>query len=208
MNRLLSQFFSLLIALSCFSCNVEKEPRVNFSGLDSRLEKYVFGKKKYWIFENDSTGLQDSIEIINTKYGNYRYEFLNNEVSLIEYFQMDLKNFSTNLSYNYRLSVVEIKRDGGGDVGEEGQLIYSCLDEPGYVNRALNTVEIHPSLTINGNIFNNVTETKVLASQQLVPTFKYDTYHYFSDNVGIVKTVIDSGNGNFESWSLKRWGYN
>jgi hypothetical protein len=62
-----------------------------------------------------------------------------------------------------------------------------------------------PTMTINSNIFKNVVETKITASQQYQPNFSNDTYLYFCDSIGLIKKVTDFGSGNLESWSVERW---
>ena len=62
-----------------------------------------------------------------------------------------------------------------------------------------------PSLTFNNITFNNVVETKITASRQYQIVYFYDTYLYFSDSVGLIRKITDLGNGNLESWSIKRW---
>ena len=161
----------------------------------------------YWIFINDTSGIEDSILVTSTVNDFYVSAAGINAKSSIkeEFFQINLKNFSTSNIYNDYLTISYIKRNGGGFYGQNGQPIYIAESDTGTEFNGMTIIAKYSTFTINSNTFNNVVATKITASQQYQPMFSNDTYLYFCDSIGLIKKVTILGSGNVESWSVLRW---
>lgn len=210
--------FIIQIFFSCHKEETHSVPKPEYYPLAESLRPYIFKQDSYWIFENDSTKVIDSVAVISLTGGKMplvpmSYKYTGDSV---EAYMIECKSFLTwkihldYLIYNY------IKRDGGGlctnyMYAHCGQPIFMVKGE-GTPYSGMKIIDTIPTMTILGHTFKNVVETKITASEQTVTSvvyskrvFDYDTYLYFSDSIGIIKKVSDLGNGDFESWSIKRW---
>lgn len=197
-----------LIGFTIISCNKEDTvDEINYSYLSESIKPFKFMAGTYWIFQNDSTEILDSIVVISTENDFYWSppSIQGQAGGKSEYFQMNLKSFLTLDIYNDYLTNYYIKRNGGGDYGENGQPIYLANRDIGTEFNGMTIIAKYESLTINSNTFENIVETKITDSLQYQPMFDNNTYLYFSDSIGLIKKVTDLGNGNYDSWSIKKW---
>ena len=200
-----------VIGIAITSCS--KDKRLNNSRttkyfyLSEGIKQFKFEAGSYWIYQNDANSAIDSVVVTSTENGFFSSTppVHGNSGSKSEFYKMNLKSFATDLTYNHYLTEYSLKRNGGGEYGEDGQPILVNNMDTLEVFYGLKTIAKLPTMTINGYTFNNVTETKIIASQQHLQTFQNDTYLYFTASVGLIKKVTDLGNGNFETWSIKRW---
>jgi hypothetical protein len=118
---------------------------------------------------------------------------------------MYIKSYGASETFNYYLTNNYIKLNGGGEYGQDGQPIFMADCEIGTEFNGMEIQEKIQSLIINSNTFNNVIKVKITASKQYQPVYTNDTYLYFEENVGLIKKVIDLGNSEFESYSIKDW---
>lgn len=205
-------FIYIILCVSLLSCHKDKiveEPPTptTYRYIEESLKPYKFKTGSYWIFENDTTGLLDSVIVLYTQNDFYwsTPQVHGQAGTKSEYFEINLKSFFTNLSYNDYLTFNFIKRNGGGTYGTNGQPIF-IANSP--VGSGFNGMEISsklPTITINSHIFNNVDVVKITALNQIQMEFTNDTYLYYSDSIGLIKKVTILSN-NIESWSIKRWG--
>jgi len=201
----------LFIGLTIFSCRkdeaVDNEEQTTYSYLSESMKPYKFRTGSYWVFKNDTTGILDSIVVTSTE-NNFVWSVPpvhGQPGSKDEFYKINLKSFTTSLTYNDYLTHYYIKRNGGGAYGQDGQPIFMADSDIGAVFNGMKIIAKFPTMTINSNIFKNVVETKITASQQYQPNFSNDTYLYFCDSIGLIKKVTDFGGGNVESWSIERW---
>lgn len=199
----------MIFGLTIFSCrkNNINENQTTYKYLNESIKPYKFKTGSYWVFENDTTGELDSIIVTSTE-----NDFVwcpppvhGQSGEKDEFYKINLKSFATSQTYNDYLTNYYIKRNGSGEYGQNGQPIFVVNSDTGEVFNGMKIIAKIPTMTISNNTFNNVVETKIIASQQYQPMFTKDTYLYFSDSIGIIKKVTDIGTGNFESWSIKRW---
>ena len=141
------------------------------------LKPYVFRTDSYWIFKNDSTGLVDSLAVIEFDSGSYwRPPPVHGAPGQKwEYYNLVVKNFTDSNIYNEFLDRNCIRRNGGGDYGELGQpiLIADGVDGDGY--NGMEIIDILPELDLRGRTLFNVKEVKVTASECIFLT-KTDTH--------------------------------
>ena len=198
----------LIIGTTVISCKKENsEDETNYSYLNESIEPYKFKSGSYWVFQNDSTKILDSIVVISTE-SNFYWSpppVQGQAGTKREYYNMNLQSFLTSNNFNHFLTSNYIKQNGGGDYGQDGQPIFMSESNIGTKFNGMEIIEKFPTLIINGNSFNYIVETKITESEQYQPVFSNDTYLYFSDSIGIVKKVTGFGNGNFDSWSILRW---
>jgi hypothetical protein len=195
----------LFMIASCHKDNPDNQTRYFY--LSESLNPYKFKTGSFWIFQNDTTAILDSILVTSTEHDFYWLPppIHGQSGDKHEYYKINLKSFATLHIYNDYLTNYYIKRDGGGDYGENGQPIFMTNSDTGSVFNGMKIIAKFPIMTINGNTFTNVIETKITASQQYQPIFVNDTYLFYTESIGLIKQVADIGNGNFESWSIKRW---
>ena len=207
MKRSISIFTILTISLAISSCQEDDQTPITIRYLNESIKPYKFMTGSYWIFINDTSGIEDSILVTSTVNDFYVSAAGINAKSSIkeEFFQINLKNFSTSNIYNDYLTISYIKRNGGGFYGQNGQPIYIAESDTGTEFNGMTIIAKYSTFTINSNTFNNVVATKITASQQYQPMFSNDTYLYFCDSIGLIKKVTILGSGNVESWSVLRW---
>ncbi len=202
---ILTLFILILTIVSCNKDNIDDE--TSYSNLSESLKPYKFKEGSYWIFQNDTTLIFDSIIVTSTENDFYWSPppVHGQSGHKHEYYKINFKSFTTFQTYNDYLTNHYIKRNGGGEYGENGQPIFMTTSDTGAVFNGMKINAKFQSMTINGNTFMNVIETKITASQQYQPMFSNDTYLYYTETIGLIKKVTDLGSGNFESWSIKRW---
>lgn len=214
-------FTSLYLVLAFFSCKKNDDATYVDKGneepfiynLDPNTKPYQILSGSYWIFENDSTGFTDSIVVISIEHDFFWSQppLHSSNGAKDEFYKINLKNFTTSETYYdfiVRSCIKRYKEDGGGEYevfGEYGQPVLLINSTAGSIFGTMQIISKIPTLTINSNTFNNVTEVKITASLNSAPIFPYDTYLYYSDSIGIIKKVVDFGNSNLGSWSIKRW---
>ena len=201
----------VVIGLTFSSCRKDKsidnsDPTKCFY-LNASIKPYQYKTGSYWIYKNDTTGILDSVVVTSTENDFYWLQppVHGQTGSKYEYYKINFKSFATSLTYNDYLTMYYIKRNGGGDYGQNGQPIFMANSDTGSVFNGMKIIAKFSTMTISSNTFSNVVETKITASQQYQPMFTNDTYLYFTDSIGLIKKVTDLGGGNFESWSIKRW---
>jgi hypothetical protein len=209
--RFISQILLLLIISSlCLSCEETEDPDDNEDTtqmIKECLKPYLFRTDSYWIFKNDSTGIVDSLAVIEFDSGSY---WMPPPVhgapgQKWEYYNIVVMNFKDSFIHNDFLDRNSIRLNGGGKYGELGQPILIADGVIGDGYNGMEIIDIIPELDISGNTFSNVIEVKITAAEQYQKEFAYDTYLYFKDSIGIVKKVELISEENITSWSLLRW---
>jgi hypothetical protein len=195
------------IGLLLISCRNDKEDKPNYVPLSESIKPYKFKTGSYWIYVNDTTGDWDSIRVTSIENDLYwcpppMHGSLGQQY---EYYKINLENFRTFETYNDYLTSYWIKRNGGGQYGELGQPIFMANEEIGEEFNGMEIIDKLPAMEILGNTFFNVDKIKITATNQYQIEFEYDTYLYYSNTIGLIKWETDFGEGNIESWSIKRW---
>lgn len=205
MKYISTLFLFGIILVSCVKENSDNKTIYRY--LSEDIKPYKFKTGSYWVFQNDTTGTLDSITIISTENDFYWGPPSIHGQSGVkhEYYKINLISHASSQTYNDYLTDHYIKRNGGGEYGQNGQPIFMSKSDTGTEFNGMSIIAKFPSLTINNNTFNNVVVTKITASHQYQAVYIYDTYLYFSDSVGLIRKIADLGNGNLESWSIKRW---
>jgi hypothetical protein len=200
-----------LFCLILFSCKKKEEASTYTIGyLLPELRPYMFNVGSYWVYENDSSFVLDSITV-----SSIRHDFIYSTPSgpgmgspgKSEFYRMNLNDFMTFDNYTDFIWYGIIARNGN-ESPTFGQPILIPSDNIGYHDCGTYVWDTINSINILGNTFSKVREMKVVSSEQLINAFSYDTYLFYSDSIGLIKKIVDKGNGNIESWSLKRWNIN
>lgn len=209
-NSILLLFF----CLAFLECHKKEQPTpdptsvVEYRYIQESMKPFEVKTNSYWVYVNDSTGVQDSVAVLSTETG---MVWTTPQVhgqgggTQSEYYKINLKSYLTNTSYNNYILNNFMKKNGGGTWGEEGQPIYMANSA---VGSSFSGMEISLKLntfTVNGITFNNVTKIKITAVKQYQQEFAHDTYLYYADIVGLIKKEIVLGSNNIEAWSIKRW---
>lgn len=198
----------LLIGFTTITCNKENSTNeTKYTYLSQSIEPYKFETGTYWIFKNDSTNTIDSLVVINTE-----NDFFwspppvhGQSGTKSEYFKMNIESSLTSDLYNDYLTSNYIKRNGGGEYGQNGQPIFIADSDIGTEFNGMEIIGKYQTLIINNHTFSDVVKSKITESQQYESIFINDTYLYYSNDIGLIKKVSDLGNGKFESWSIVRW---
>ncbi len=205
-----TQYILLLIIIGFIiaSCNKENpDDKITYHYLCESIKPYKFKTGSYWIFQNDITGILDSIVVMSVENDLcWTTPSVHGQPgTLAEFYKMNLKSFATSQVYNDYLTLYYIKRNGGGDYGQNGQPIFMADSDIGDEFNGMEIIEKFPTFAIGCNTFSNVIKTKITASEQYQPMFTNDTYLCFAEDIGLIKKITDLGNGNFDSWSIERW---
>jgi len=208
--------FCFCILLGCFlltSCKKEEPPTPpgkTYSYLGEAIKSYMFKTDSYWVYENDSTSVLDSVVVTSTTRGFQSPPHTHPgtpSYEEIEYYKINFHSHLTSSDYNDFLFCELITRNGN-EMSFFGQPILFSKYSLGFNCYGAEVLEYIDTLNINGNLFFNVEKMKITQQKQIMLVFSHDTYLYFQDSIGLIKKVTDLGNGSFDSWSLKRWHIN
>lgn len=201
----------LLSAALITSCKKDDQSKtIPYEYFSDELKPYLFKNDSYWVYQNDSTNILDSVYITNIK-----HDFFGSLPSgpgqgpsmYYEYYKIYLHGNYSSVDYVDFLFDCRITRNGNENpnFGQPILLLHSTIGDT--IMGAVLTDTI-PSLTVLETTFYKIKKMKIIYSDQNQSEFSHDTYLYYKDSVGLIKKVIDLGGGNFESWSLKRWKTN
>lgn len=184
-------------------------PPTQYNYISGSITPYKYKAGSYWIYENDSTSLLDSITVDSVSIG--FFESIPNVHgttgnTLTEFYKMYLHDFGTSELYNQTLMNNSLVRNYSGNWSNfYGQRIYSANSPVGSSSNGMTIIAKYLSMNIGLSTFSNVDEVQIIAADQFSPEFLYDTYLYYCDSVGLIKKETEISPGNIESWSLKRW---
>jgi hypothetical protein len=181
-----------------------------YSYLSASLKSYMFIDGSYWVYENDSTGVSDSIAVTGTSHGFFIESpaWTGQEVSQtrVECYKINLSDaLASAVENNFLLgNIVSINGNENGvtHMGQPVLLAHAPVGDKVSGAEVWDTLSI---LNAGGNTFYNVEVMKINYLEQAQQEFSHNTYLYFADSIGLVRKEIDLGNGSLESWSLKRW---
>ena len=207
--------FILLVVSACRK-EEDAEPKPTptaspsqYNYISESIAPYKFKTGSYWIYENDSTGLLDSVTVdsistgffvsIPSVHGTTGYTYT-------QFYKMYFHDFGTSELYNQTLMNNYLVRNYSGDYSNfYGQGIYAANSPVGTSSNGMTIIAKFLSMNIGINTFNNVDEVQIIAADQSFPEFAFDTYLYYSDTIGLIKKEAILSPGNIESWSIKRW---
>ena len=190
----------LIVVLICvFSCK-KKYDILDYQPLDSGLKNYIFTSGSTWIYKSD-TGLiydtikctetiKDSIDYIFTTYKEDRVYYI------LEYYKMSLTHSIDNKkeTHYFYTSYDKLNSTINNNliVGQCVLLIDNrneILGFDGFINLM--------DTTININTINYICEhNQIIANEQILPVYNYNTDLYFAKNIGLVrkKDIINGWN--------------
>ncbi len=207
----------LVVAFSICSCKKEEDnsptspganfyhPHTYYTYLDTGIIHYKFQLGSYWVYQNDSTALLDSI-VVDSAYAffvDYGVGSFNSDYYKAETYEMKMHDFSTSQYYREDLIFNCIKRNPFSVAS--GQAIYIPNSTIGSGSGGMEIIAKFPSMTINSSNFNFIDEVKITAANQSQAEFPHDTYLFYTPSIGLIKKEEDLGGGNIQSWSIKRW---
>lgn len=205
-------YFVLLAA--AFSCKKDDHPckgkytAPNYSFIDPSLDSYKFKENTYWVYRNDATAQLDSQQVVSTEHGYFSTGGGSScSYGSVEQYQMQVKSSFTNILFHYTLVGINLYKDKNGtSVGTWGRLIFS-REISSSQNSELEFMETIPSLTINGNTFQNVKKVwvKHLTGTYVDNLSDHELYYYFDEAAGLVKWEVVDGSTVLESWSIQSW---
>ena len=188
--------------------SADPTPQTEYHYIQESIKPFEVKTNSYWVYKNDSTGVQDSVGVLSIETGMiWTIPQVHGQGggTQSEYYKINLKSYLNSTLYNNFIINNIMKRDGGGTWGQEGQPIYMANSA---VGTSFNGMEISSklnTLNINGITFNNITKIKITAANQYQQVFANDTYLYYVDTVGLIKKETVLGLNNIESWSIIRW---
>jgi hypothetical protein len=197
------------------SCVKEKQQQTNnptnnatYVYMYDYFKPYMFEAGSYWVYENDTTSILDSVVVTSNQRGfDTIYSAHPFQMYYAEFYTVNFHDFLDSSDYFEVLSVYVnnyMLRKVPNQFGNQPILFFGSPIGTSYSGCTL--LDSIPSTNINSHIFTNVIKMKITAAQEPLPRqFNHDTYLYFKDSIGLIKTEIDTGTGIVESWSLKRW---
>jgi len=201
----------LLVIGLMTSCKKETPPEeFYYQYLSSSLKPYMFKSGSYWVYENDSTGIVDSIVVTATKHDFFILSPTGpgqtGTQTKVEYYKLEIYDVLNVTSYiDFLHGSVVIRNGSESGISYLGQPILLAHSPIGSTSNGAQVWDTISVLNVGSNTFHGVQEMKIIYSEQNQIEFDHDTYLYFADSIGLVKKEIDLGSGNIESWSLKRW---
>lgn len=200
---------SFMCLSSCKKVNEDNTPIIYYN-ISSSLKSFMFNIGSYWVYENDSTHILDSILLTSVKH-DYFWESPStpgtSSNTKIEYYKINLHDNLASTNFNDFIFGSLITRNGNENL-TFGQPILFHKYSVGYKLYGTQVLDTSVTLNMFGVLFNGIEKMKIIYAEQSQIEFSNDAYLYFKDSIGLIKKVIDLGNGNFESWSLKRWNIN
>lgn len=215
MKNILPAFVFILVIMS--SCKKEQDtiPQAATTPvdvnryIDENIYPYKFKQGTYWVYQNDSTGILDSLFTDSVSTGFFvSTPGVHGAGSIeTEYYKMHIHDVSASLYFNQMLHSNVMSKNFSGDWsnGFHGQPVYQSNSAVGEGYSGMMIYAKFLSMTVNSHTFDHVDEVKITAAEQPDPQFDHDTYLYYCDSVGLIKKEIVLAPGNIESWSLKRW---
>jgi hypothetical protein len=198
----------LLVLGACRKDDLAEEPTPATYHISESLHPFMFQSNSYWVYENDSTGVLDSVSVVSAYQGYFNQPPQTpgsaGPLDKIEYHRINLFSHLNSTSYNDFLFSSMITRNGN-ETPHFGQPIFLAQQPVGSERYGAYVWDQHDSLYVEGNLFTDVTEMKIVHEEQHEPAFSNDTYLFFVDSIGLVKKVTDLGDGDIDSWSLERW---
>jgi len=206
----------LVVALAVLSsCRKEEDavpqpaPVDHKTYLDASINPYKFKQGSYWVYENDSTGVLDSLYIDSVSTGFFVSSpgIHGGPNSLMEFYKMYVHDVSASVFYNQTLLGYSMHKNftGTWSTGFHGQPVYISDAPLGTEYNGATIAAKFISMTVNAITFDNVDQIKITAAAQHDPEFDHDTYLYYCDLIGLLKKETLLSPGNIESWSIKRW---
>ncbi len=210
MKKKIKHITWILVAVILVSCKKETEEYYGycFEYISSSIKPYMFKNGSYWVYENDSTHILDSIVVTSTTHSFFSpYPSKGGPALSVEYYKINLHDFFNSSDFDDFIFNSYINRNADANTASFGQPILFTNDTIGYSNCGAYLWDTLTTLNIYGNTFNKIKVMKVIADEQNYHYFSNDTYLYYSDSIGLIRKVIDLGSST-ESWSLKRWNVN
>ena len=183
------------------------------------LKPYKFKKGSYWVYQNDSTGILDSIVAIHDTLLDNTYGISSsNYFSFTAYYSIDYYDYTFSKSYTDALATgynilptVSIFRATPREATQGpynvalGTPTLMFPHDTSYAFCGSRYVSAIASLTLNSYTFNNINKIKITKASECMVYFANDTYLYYTDSIGIIKRENILSTTNIESWSIKRW---
>ncbi len=113
----------LLLCLTFLACHKDKQPapdntpKTQYNYIQLSIKPFEVKTNSYWVYKNDSTGVQDSVSVLSTETG---MVWTTPQVhgqgggTQSEYYKINLKSFSNNTYYNHYILNNFMKMNGGG----------------------------------------------------------------------------------------------
>lgn len=210
-NGLMNRTFliSILALALLIGCKKESKEITYYTTYvnTAMLTKYFFKPGTYWVYE-DQSNFNDSVIVTGGTNGFTTipcpHGCPGGVITRYEYYEMNLFDFTNNITSNHYYMSNYIKLNGGGEYGQLGQPIFMYDRAVNYSFNGAKVIDKYDSMTVSGIKYYNITKMKITASLQFQKEFLFDTYLYFADNFGIIKKEINDTINGYQTWNLKR----
>lgn len=214
--------FLLALIISVASCKKQMDEQIcHPENFIRRLKvadvvmPYIFKEGSFWVYTNQQTLVEDSITLLSGIDTFFTTTICSTYIDTCDFHKQYLKSWTLNYQYSELIQQIAITRNSiiqGGEFYADsfkmkyfGQIIYYHSDNRDLTDRGIHGTEYFTTYDIGGHTFQNVTEYKIKASEQIQNEFDFDTHLYFSPNYGIIKKeIFDTVNGT-QTWNLKSW---
>ena len=189
MKYILPVFVLFFLVFSSCQKEEDAEPRTNpaiplthYNYLAESISPYKFKTGSYWIYENDSTGVLDSLVVDSISPGFFEAIPSVHGTSgstMTEFYKMYFHHYPTSQQYNQTLMTKYLVRNYSGDWSNFlGQSIYAANSPVGTSNNGMTIIAKLLSMNVGINTFSNVDQVQIIAAAQSLPEFTFDTYLY------------------------------
>jgi hypothetical protein len=194
-----------IFIFGCLLSSCKKDP--DYYPLSTEFQKYyLFQQGSYWVYENDSTGVLDSVYL--EKPPQYFDIFYQEESPKYQRVSMDVNSVNF-ISYRADAAFYE-----GQDFLQMRFPTHADYDQPvlisggmavehyDHLNAYYKYIQSFYAMTLNGKDYSDVIQTQTFF---LNDDYSVDEYRfYFAKNVGLIK-LSGHWNDTTQSWSLVRY---
>lgn len=201
-------FFAIAAALF-FSCKKDHEctpgQRIDFNEgeldtsfiTDEYIKSLIFQPGTFWVYQNDSTGVKDSLIVEDYFHTYYYWGYFGGAqfgAKYIEFVKITIKNPALSTHYYMYASENRITQSNYDRIPD-----FQNYSVPGQSVLGTGNPKTD-SMLVNNYWHKDIREKKIIAVEQTEMFYSEDTDLYFAKSVGIIKKITAN-----ESWSLINW---
>ena len=163
----------------------------------------MFKEGSYWVYQNEVSNEIDSVVVIKAEHSFFWNPPRIHDLPGIkrEFFKMDIESKITKVRDLDFIDSYGIRRNPMSEWYYCGRIIYSIENQSNF--------EHIDSLMINGKLFYNIMECKVVAKDYdstmcTNSGFTFDTDLFFVEDYGVIRKIIHENQVD-DTWNLIRW---
>jgi hypothetical protein len=194
-----------IILIISYSCKKEYDT-IDYQKVQNSTKNYVFMKNSKWVYKSDSGLLYDTVKCSETIKDSIDYIFETFKgvkvYYILEYYKMTLNHSINNKIETHYFYIVYDKVNSSiinNNIIGQCVLLNDDRNEPLNFDGFYNLLDT----TININSNNYICQhNRIIASQQIVNVYDYNTDLFFVENIGLVRKHDNLIGWNLESYNV------